>query len=149
MILHTLTFRYFPICSNWTNFQNELPFLQDIFLKNGYPISLIHKHFKTFLDWLYLKRPQLLTAKKKTLHLLLTLPFLGELHLQTKTKLQNVLKRTLGFCKIQIVFKNERNLKETFSGLKIVYFMTLCLVSCMNFSVEDDMLPITVELTGT
>ena len=47
MILHTLTFRCFSGCSNWTNFHNELTFLQDIFWKNVYSMSLIDKCFKT------------------------------------------------------------------------------------------------------
>ena len=44
----------------------------------------------------------------------LVLPSLGNLSLQTKTKLQNVLKRVLGCCKIQIVFKGQRNLSNVF-----------------------------------
>ena len=47
---YTLVFRCFSICSYWTNFHNELVFLKDIFLKNGYPISFIDKCFKNFLD---------------------------------------------------------------------------------------------------
>ena len=107
-MIFTLAFRCFSICSNLTNFHNELAFLKDISLKNGYPISIINKWFKTFLDQLYLKRTQVLTAEKKTLTL--ALPFLGEFSLQIKIKLQKVLKRTLGCCKIQIVSKNQRNL---------------------------------------
>ena len=46
---------------------------------------------------------------------MLALAFLfpGELSLQTRTKLQKVL--TLSYCKIQIVFKNQRNLTNVFS----------------------------------
>ena len=91
---------------------NELAFLKDKVLKNGYPISFIDKCFKTFLDQLYFESPQLLTDGKKTLTLVL--PFLGELSLQTKTKLQKVLKRTLDCCKIQKVFKNQGNLSNVF-----------------------------------
>ena len=76
-MIYTLVFRCFSICSYWTNRHNELVFLKDILLKNGYPISLIDKCFKTFLDRLYLKRPQVLTAEKKILTLVF--PFLGEL----------------------------------------------------------------------
>ena len=65
------------------DFHNELAFVKVTFLKNGYPISVIDKCFKTFLVRLYLKRPQVLTAEKKTLtHVL---PFLVELSLQTRT----------------------------------------------------------------
>ena len=78
-MVYTLAFRFFPICSNWTHFHNELAFLKDIFLKNGYPISFIGECFKTFLDQLYLESPQLLTAEQKTLTLVL--PFHGELFL--------------------------------------------------------------------
>ena len=80
-MIYTLVFRCFSICSNWTNFHNELVFLKDIFFKNGYPISFIDKCFKTFLDR-YLKRPQALTSEKKTLTLVLL--FLGKLFLRIK-----------------------------------------------------------------
>ena len=66
------------------------------FKKNGYPISFID--FNTFLDQSYVKWPEALTAKKKTLALVLS--FLRELSLQIKTKLRQILKRTLSCCKI-------------------------------------------------
>ena len=100
----------FLIYSNWTNFHNESVFLKEMFLKNGYPISFIDKCFKTFLDGLCLKRPQVLTAEKKTLTLALT--FLGKMSLQTGIKLQRVLKRTLSCSKIQIVFQTDRFIKR-------------------------------------
>ena len=103
-MIYTLVYRSFSICSNWTNFHNELVFLKDISLKNRYPISFIDKCFKTFLDQVYLKRLQVLTTEKKTLTLVLS--FLEELSLQTRTKIQKVLKRTFSCAKIQIVFKN-------------------------------------------
>ena len=142
-MIYNLVFRCFSICSNWTNFHNELVFLKDIFFKNGYPISFIDKCFKTFLDQLYLKRPQVLIAEKKTLTLVLN--FLGKLSLQTRTKLQKVLKRTLSCSKIQIVFKNQINLSNVFRfNDRLPYFLW-----CINFNVEDAMLPIVVKLPGT
>ena len=118
-MIYTLVFRCFSICSNWTNFHNELVFLKDIFFKKGYPISFIDKCFKTFLDR-YLKRSQALTAEKKTLTLILL--FLGKLFLRikkfkkfkkfSKDKTSKVLKRTLSCSKIQIAFKNQRNLSN-------------------------------------
>ena len=74
--IYTLVVRYFSICSNQTNYHNELVFLEEIFLKNGYPISFIEKCFKTFLDRLFLKPLQVLTAAKKTIALVS--PFLGK-----------------------------------------------------------------------
>ena len=97
-IFKNMFFRYFSTCSNWANFHNELVFLNDIFLKNVYPISFIDKCFKTVFDRLYLKRPQVLTAKKNTLTLVL--PFLRKFSLQTRTRLQKVFKRTLSCSQI-------------------------------------------------
>ena len=126
-MIYTLVFRCFSICSNWTNFHNELVFLKDTFFKNEYPISFIDKCFKTFLDQLYLKRPQVLIAEKKTLTLVLT--FLGKLSLQTRTKLQKVLKRTLSCSKIQIVFKNQINLSKVFRFKdRLLYDLVSCVV---------------------
>ena len=68
-------------------------------------------HVLKNLLYFVLKGPQLITAGKKTSTLVL--PFLGELSLQTRTKLQNVLKRT-GCYKIQVVFKNQINLLSVF-----------------------------------
>ena len=83
--------------------------------------------FKTFLEPLYLKRPQVLTSEKKTLTL--ALPFRGKLSLQTWTKLQKVIKRTLSCSKIQIVFKNQINLSNI-SRFKdcLPYDLTSCVV---------------------
>ena len=54
-MIYTLVFRCFSTCFNWAIFHNELVFLIDIFLKNGYPISFLDKCFKTFYNQLYLK----------------------------------------------------------------------------------------------
>ena len=84
-MIYTLVFRCFRICSYWNKFHKEIIFLKDIFLKNGYPASFIDKCFKTLLDQLFIKKPQVLTVEKKTLTLVL--PFLANLSLQTITKL--------------------------------------------------------------
>ena len=142
-MIYTLVFRCFSICFNWTNFHNELAFLKDILFKNGYPISFMEKCFKTFLDRLYLKRPQV-TVEKKTLTIVLL--FLGELSLQPRTKLQKLLEKTLGCCKIQTVFKNQGNLSNVFLfNDRLPYDLVLCI----NFSVKDAILPFMVKLAGT
>ena len=109
---YTLVFRCFRNCSYWNKFHKEIIFLKDIFLKNGYLTSFIDKFFKTLLDQLFIKKPQVLTVEKKILTLVL--PFLANLSLQSKRKLRNVLKRVLGCYKIQIVFKSQRNLSNVF-----------------------------------
>ena len=82
-------------------------------LKNiGYPLSFIDNCFKTFVDKLFNKRPQLITVEKNTLFL--SLPYLGEISLQTRTKLRKSLKGLLNSCKLQIIFKSQRKLSNVF-----------------------------------
>ena len=90
-MIYTLVFRCFSICSNRTNFHNELEFLKDIYLKNGYPISFIDKCFKTFSDRLYFKRPQVLTAEKKTLTLVFL--FLENCHFKPEQNFKKFSKK--------------------------------------------------------
>ena len=53
-----------------------------------------------------------LTVEKKPL--LLVLPYLGLISLQTRTKLMKSLKNILNCCKLQIVFKNKARLGNNF-----------------------------------
>ena len=79
------------------------------------------------MDQLYLKQPQVLSAEKKTLTFVLS--FLRKLSLQTRAKLQKVLKRTLSCSKIQIVFKNQINLLNIFhSKDHLSYDLASCVV---------------------
>ena len=49
-LLHTLLYRCFRICSDWTKFHLELVKLTDVFKNNGYPENFINNCFKVFLD---------------------------------------------------------------------------------------------------
>ena len=59
---------------------------------------------------MFIKRPQLITVEKKTSFL--SLPYLGEISLQTKTKLKKSFKGLLDSWKLQIVFKSQRKLSS-------------------------------------
>ena len=76
-----LAYCCFKICSDWTKFHEELSFLTQLFLKNGYPLSFIDNCFKTFVGKLFIKCPQQL--RRKTcfchLHTLVKLPYKLEL----------------------------------------------------------------------
>ena len=112
VMVDTLAYRCFKICSDQTKFHDELRFLKQVFLKTGYLLSLIDNCFKTFVNKLFIKHPQLLTVEKKTLFL--SLPYLGQISLQTTTKFRKSLKRSLNSCKLEIVFKSQRKLSNVF-----------------------------------
>ena len=111
-MIYTLVYRCFKICSNWTKFNEERNFLKHVFLKNGSPLLFIDKYFKMVINKLVIKHPQVTTVEKKTL--LLSLPYLGDISLQTRTKLRKSFKGILNCCKLQIVFKSQRKLANVF-----------------------------------
>ena len=111
-MIYTIAYRCFKVCSNWTKFHEELNFFIHVFLKDGYPLSFIDKCFKMVINKLVIKRPQVTTVEKKTL--ILSLPYLGDISLQTRTKLRTSFKSILNCCKLQIVFKSQRKLANVF-----------------------------------
>ena len=88
------------------------PTMGNVFL-SFYEIKYLEQSLKKCKpDKLFVKCPQLITVEKKTL--LLSLPYLGEISLQTRTKLRKSLKGLLNSCKLQIVFKSQRKLSNVF-----------------------------------
>ena len=64
------------------------------------------------INKLVVKRPQVTAVEKKTL--ILSLPYLGDISLQTRTKLRKSFKGVLNCCKLQIVFKSQKKLANVF-----------------------------------
>ena len=90
---------------------------QGFFKKTG---TLIDNCFKTFVDNLFIKRSQLTTGEKKTLFL--SLPYLGEISSQTKTKLKKSFEVLIISCKFKLFLKTKGN-PQMFSVLKISYLL--------------------------
>ena len=111
-MIYTLVYRCFRISSNWTQFHTQLTFLKEIFRKNVYPENFIGKCFKKFLNNVHLVKENVPTVEKK--RLLLVLPYLGKISLQTRTKLQQALKGVLNCRKLEIVFKCQAKLSNSF-----------------------------------
>ena len=68
-LLHTLLYRCFRICSDWTKFHLELVKVTHIF-KNNHE-NFINNCFKVFLDSKYRVREKVITVPKNTLFLVL------------------------------------------------------------------------------
>ena len=92
------TFCSHAFCSSWTKLLNELVCLKETFLKNGYPEDFINKCFKKFMDNINAVEKTTLTVEKKLL--VLVLPYLSSISLQTKTKLKKSFKNILNCCKL-------------------------------------------------
>ena len=111
-MIYTLVYRCLKICSGLTKFHEEFNFWKHVFLKIEYPLSFIDKCFKMVINKLVIKRTQVTTGEDKTL--ILSLPYLGEISLQTRTNLRKSFKGIINYCKFQIVFKSQRKLANVF-----------------------------------
>ena len=95
-MVYTLPYHCLKLCSDWTKFDEELSFFERSIFKKR--VSFVIYCFKTFVDTLFIKRPQLITVEKK--NLLLPLPYIGEISLKTRTKLRKSLRGLLNSCKL-------------------------------------------------
>ena len=90
----------------------RIKILKKIFRKNGYPESCIVKCFNKFLDNIHLVKEKVPTVERK--RLLLVISYLGVISLQTRTKLQQALKGVLSCYKVEIIFKCQTKLSNSF-----------------------------------
>ena len=81
-------------------------------MNNGDPENFINNCFKVILDNKYRVREKVITVPKKTWFLVL--PYLGQLLLQTRTKLRKSLIGILNCCKLQIEFRSQNKLAKAF-----------------------------------
>ena len=98
---------------------------------NAFPIKLVDNCIKTFLNKTFLHTPVALTVEKK--ELFITLPYLGNLSLAIRTRLQNIINRNLPFCKIKVIFKSTKRLDHFFRFKDKVPF-NLCSSVVYKFS---------------
>ena len=92
----------------WIKFHEKLNFLKRLFLKNRYSLPFINKYFKMVINKFFIKRPQVATVEKKTL--ILSLPYLGDISIQTRTKLRKSFK---GILNCFFVFKSQSKLANS------------------------------------
>ena len=139
----SLVYRCFCISLDWKKFHEEVTFLKRIFRKNVYPENFIDKCSKKFLDNMHLVKEKVPTVERK--RLLLVLPYLGVISLQTRTKLQHLIKGVLNCCKLE-------NVKPSFpilSDVKTLYLKILYLELFINFGVASAMSPIMARVSDT
>ena len=139
-MIYTLANRCFRICSSWSMFHQQLILLREIFKKNGYPENFIDRCFKLLLDRIHILKEKVPTVEKKPLRLVL--PYLGNISLQTRTKLQKTIKGVLNCCKLQVILKVKINFVIIFT-LKTLFPKFLHQVWFISFSVDYTMNPIT------
>ena len=93
-------------------FHAEVSHLKDVLRKNVIAIKLVDNCIETFLNKKFLHTPVALTVEKK--ELFIALPYLGNLSLAIRTRLQNSVNKNLSFCKIKVISKSTTRLSIFF-----------------------------------
>ena len=83
-----------------------------IFQKNGYPENFIDRCFKLFLNRIHILKEKVPITEKKPLRL--ALPYLITISLHNRTKLQKSIKGVLNCCKLQVIFRIQNELWDSF-----------------------------------
>ena len=143
---YTVVYWGFCICSDWIKFHAEFTFLKKIFRKSGYPENFFDKCFIKLLGNIHLIKEKVPTVERK--HLLLVLPYLGVIELQTRTKLQQAIKGVLNWCKLEIAFKCQTKLSNSL-WFKDPIPKDLFLDLFINFSVASVLSPIYIRSITT
>ena len=112
-LIKSLLFRCFSLCSDFIKFHHEIDKLKSILYKNSYPRDLIDKCIKEFLDKILTPKPVVSTVPKK--QLIITLPYLGKLSLQIRTRINRIMKNKLPYCNIQFVFQTKCKISNFFT----------------------------------
>ena len=114
-LIKSLLFWCFSLCSDFIKFHYEIDKLKSILYKNSYPRDLIDKCIKEFLDKILTPKPVVRTVPKKDL--MITLPYLGKLSLQMRTRINRITKNKLPYCNVQFVFQTKYKISNlvTFS----------------------------------
>ena len=111
-LIFTLLFRTFSIASAFPRFLTEVSHLKEILRKTVFPIKLVDNCIKIFLNKKFLHTPVTLNVEKK--ELFIALPYLGNLSLAIRTRLQNSINKNHSFCKIKVIFKSTTDLSNFF-----------------------------------
>ena len=111
-MVYVLVYSCFLICLDWIKFHKGLTFLKRILRKNGYPENFFDKCFERFLDNIHLIKENVRTVENNCL--LLVALYLEVIFLQTRTKLQQALKGVWRCCKLEIAFKCQSKLSNSF-----------------------------------
>ena len=112
-LIKSLLFRCFSLCSDFIKFHHEIDKLKSILYKNSYQRDLIDKCIKEFLDKILTPKSVVSTVPKK--QLIITLPYLGKLSLQIRTRINRIMKNKLPYCNVQFVFQTKCKISNLFT----------------------------------
>ena len=92
------------MCSDFIKLHYEIDKLKSILYKNSYPCDLVDKCIKEFLDKILAPKP-----------VVSTVPYLGKLCLQIRTRINRIMKNKLPYCNVRFVFQTKCKISNVFT----------------------------------
>ena len=109
--IKTLLTRGYNVCSSWLAFHNEITFLRDYFLCNGYPAQLVDRTIKTFLNDKHTPPPPPVTTVNKDVRYF-KLPYMGRLSFEIRKAFKEILRNAYPQVKFNFVFTNNNTIEN-------------------------------------
>ena len=106
--IKTLINRAYNICSTWSAFHEEMTFLKNFFMSNGYPSFLFHKVTNNFLCNKFSPKPAITTVKKDIKYI--KLPYMGRLSFDLRKSLNKILTNAYPQINFRFVFHNKNTI---------------------------------------
>ena len=113
ILVSTIVFRNFTICSDMPKFHQEICKIKDIFIKNGYSERFLDKCVKTLLNKALIPKGIIQTAEKKQLNIVL--PYRSMISTELKVKLHKTFKQLLPASDLRVIFKVSLRMKNYFN----------------------------------
>ena len=110
----TLLFRIHSICSNWTLIHFEISKLTKILIFNGYPLAIIVKCIRQFLDKMHEVQQVEEDTEEEVKTISLFLPYLGEISRKLKRSIMKQVKKNIPNCKVRVIFSAKRRIRNFF-----------------------------------
>ena len=130
--VRTLLHRAFSLSSTYTLFHEEIVFLKQYFINNGYHVDLFHKLVKQFLNNVYQPKAKVPTVSKEKVYI--TIPYLGRV---SKTIEETLLKYFVKFypqINFNIIHSNNYKINSFFKFKdKVLPPMRSAIVYCYTW----------------
>ena len=99
-LIEPLLFRCFSFCWDFVKFHHEINILKNILYKNSYPRDFVGKCIEEFFDRVL--TPKIVARARPKKDLMIVLPYLAKLSLQSLTRINCVLENKLPYCNLRI-----------------------------------------------
>ena len=110
--IKTLIHRAYNLTSTYSLFHDEVNFLKQYFINNGFTSHIFHKYVNRFLSDIY--QPKLPTHTVDKLVSFISLPYLGQISDRIEKSLDNILSKSYPQIQFKFIHKNDFKIRTFF-----------------------------------